>query len=495
MYTYLFFDDQKLFGRDNLVRRQGQPTLTSDAIYNDGICVTSIPGVFVLPLADGRWRMVYQGKCDETALHWCFAAISTDGIHFVPEDTRAVIQLQNRIADHQVLEPYDAEIACILQDPAAPADKRWKMLMCEYEHTRHRVLDKVYTSPDGLQWTLLEGACWNPTGTEPVTGAVYRPEKHDFCIYPRHIWGERRVGITTTADWMSYAPVQHCMQTDALDEPLAEMYGMPVFRYEDRYIGLPHIYGGLHSEYNSKFMGGTMKQQLAWSPDGEHWQRMLRTPFIDGESEAIAGAVGYPCKMTWPSAPWQMPDGEIRIAAAATRLEHGTAFKDLGGADVQEYRQDAPDCTAANTVSGRSGIHIYRLRRDGFVCLATDGDIPGTLLTREMLWQGGEVQVNLTAAHATLAVYESAVAGDAFGHGTPVPGYGHEDCVPFSGDDTAWQPSWDGKGLDALVGRTLSLELRLTDGRVYALRGDCLPMCNTDAMRWRLFGAVPPLRL
>lgn len=474
MYTYLFFDDQKLFGRDNLTRRYGQPTLTPDAVYSDGISTTPYPSCFVLPLEDGRWRLIYQGICPDYPTYPWFSAISTDGLHFVPEDTREMVKLEQRIADNQITDPLDGEIASIVKDPTAPADQRWKLLLAEYDFDAVHIHDSVYTSPDGLVWTLLEEACWNPYGTEPVGGAVYRPERGDFCIYHRHIWGERRVALTKTADWLHYTPMEYCLQADALDAPLDELYGMSVFRYEDRYIGFPHIYGENQSAANTKFTGGTMKPQLAWSPDGEHWMRSLRTSFLDGEREEIAQAAGHPCKMIFATSMWQMPDGELRILGVATQAEHGPAFRDLGGGK----------------------LHAYRLRKDGFVCLAAEGETPGTLMTRELLWQGGELQVNLRAARATLAVYVNDDPNDILGFCKPLSGYGHEDCEPFSGDDTDWTPRWrDDRGLKELTGRTLALELRLEQGEVYALRGACLPMCNTDALRWRRYGVLSLMRL
>lgn len=36
MKTQLFFDDQWLVGRDNLVRHYGRPELIQDSVYRDG---------------------------------------------------------------------------------------------------------------------------------------------------------------------------------------------------------------------------------------------------------------------------------------------------------------------------------------------------------------------------------------------------------------------------------------------------------------------------
>ena len=50
----------------------------------------------------------------------------------------------------------------------------------------------------------------------------------------------------------------------------------------------------------------------------------------------------------------------------------------------------------------------------------------------------------------------------------PVSGYGHDDCVPFCGDSTAWIPQFaNGRKIDDLKGNTLVFELRFTNGKVY----------------------------
>ncbi len=60
----------------------------------------------------------------------------------------------------------------------------------------------------------------------------------------------------------------------------------------------------------------------------------------------------------------------------------------------------------------------------------------------------------------------------------PVPGYTFAECQPFSGDDTAWRPVWQEQrtlgGLEG--GRALRIEVELNNARLYALRGDFVPM-------------------
>lgn len=68
------------------------------------------------------------------------------------------------------------------------------------------------------------------------------------------------------------------------------MYGMPSFEYKDYYVGLPLMYRGFEGVNNTKFQGGTMESELAYSFDGHHWQRGIRTPFItglDAQNEAV----------------------------------------------------------------------------------------------------------------------------------------------------------------------------------------------------------------
>ena len=83
MPKQLFFDDNGLFGKENVIRVGGKPTLT--ATYSDGVCSTDYCTGWAFRLDDGRWRLLYFGHGTAFAGMRLFAAISEDGVHFAPE--------------------------------------------------------------------------------------------------------------------------------------------------------------------------------------------------------------------------------------------------------------------------------------------------------------------------------------------------------------------------------------------------------------------------
>ena len=168
-------------------------------------------------------------------------------------------------------------------------------------------------------------------------------------------------------------------------------------------------------------------------------------------------------------------DGKVYFYGSVSEQEHGPAFH--------------------NPQNGK--IAVYSMREDGFISLATENPKQtASVITREKLWQSGELHINLKAKKATLGVFvtddSEMVEGNVLGFARPIEGYRHEDCVPFSGDSTDWAPEYkSGKKIEELKGKTLVFELRLEDGEVYSLSGDYTDLFNTQAARYRYLNVLP----
>lgn len=473
MYKYLFFDDQKLWRRNGLVRKMGHPRPIADSVYFDGHCTTDWPTPHVFRMDDGKYRMIYEGSEKDGSMH-CFIAVSEDGIHFEPQDVTSEIFLENRVAVNEIMPlGYGTELAAMIEDNVNDPSERYKLLITR-DHNSITVGD-LYVSADLVHWTLVEGVNWNRSKTEPVVGCFYNKHHECFTITLRPYCGDRRVGYVETKDWRTYTSHELCLQTDSLDEPLDEIYGMPAFEYEGRYIGFPLVYHGFKVMLHSKFWGGTMKPQLAYSWDGRHWQRTLREPFMDGVCKECEEAYGWNNYMLWPMSMLQTEEGNLRIYAGASGYEHGDSFR----------------------IWGKGRIGAWELRKDGFMALTTESpEKAGLLNTRENIWHSGELHVNLQAAKATMAVYETY--DDETGRELlrQLEGYNHEDCIPFTGDSTDWVPCFkSGKTLDELSGKTVALEIKLEDGSVYSMTADCTPLMNWQGIHYRLYDGMTPERV
>ena len=464
MKKQLFFDDNKLFSKENVVRKYGRPTLINT--YNDGISSTDYATGYVFRLDNGKYRMLYMAHSEKYDGIKLFSAISDDGVEFSPEKL-----FNNKEYAHEIMSLKGGhEVGFIYEDKYCDdQNERYKLLMSEHDGENLCVNDAIFTSPDLISWKRKEGVFWGD-GTEPLVSVFYNKHKKAHTIIERPFWGVRYAGFKETKDWKSFTDYQPCLNVDSLDEDLSEVYGMFAFEYDGMYIGLPHLYRGLKSELNAKFFGGTMDTQLAYSYDGRYWNRSLREPFLSGLGEENSPIF----KMIWCFGMQQMEDG-VYLYASATELEHGPAFRNPG--------------------TGK--ILVYKLRNDGFVSLSSkEKDVESVIATREKIWHGGEAHLNLKAKKATVAVYitdeSENVGGNVLGFSHLAEGMGHEDCIPFSGDSTDWVPEYTtGKKVSELSGKTLVFELKFEDGEVYSFAGDFTDVYNTQGARFRKYGVIP----
>lgn len=455
----LFFDDKHLLLRENLKRICAQPQL--EAVYIDPVASTSagFPSVVRDPKT-GLYHMFYQGwlRGDKIVT---LAAASKDGLHFQPRSTARQAGITAPVCDHQLLAEMDGELALVFEDHHAPEDKRLKALVAVYNRPQMQVKNILFTSGDGIHWILEEGVRWNTRGAEPGAGCFYCEATESYILTQRPDWGVRRICIAETRDWQHFSDPELVLQADALDEPLTETYGMPAFAYDGWYIGFLWLYQPPQERGPVKYWKGKVHSQLTYSVNGRHFQRALRQPFIGN---------GDPASPTWgmvfPSALYTDAEGNLVVAASACRYEHGH-FADQGG----------------------GSIVFYRLRKDGFVALESTGG-PGLLCTRGLLTAGGELEINIEAPYseATCCIYT---------HGgiEPMPGYSHEDCIPFTGDSTKWVPSWkEGRTFSQLAGQVVYIEVKLNSGMLYSIRGQLTPMMVRDVDRYVKFGTIPDVR-
>jgi len=470
MNKQLFFDDMKFLIRDNLERAYGVPEVCS--VYSDGVSSTDYPEVFVFRLDDGRYRMIYAGKSiDGSYQHLkMFSAVSENGIDFVPEKLWDDPSAHGLMYSHEVMDIGNAEIGFIYEDNCCEKSERYKLLMFDAVFEEFDFHNDIYTSPDLLNWTKLEGVSWADEA-EPLVSVFYNKHKKCHVLVERPYWGTRRLGYKETTDWKTFTPWKNCMNVDAQDTALTELYGMFAFEYDGQYIGIPHLYRNHKSQRNAKYHDGVVDTQLAISYDGELWNRSLRKPFIGYGKEEFGGKV-YDKNLIWVFGIQRADSGDILLYAAESELEHGPAFRNPG--------------------SGR--IFVYKLRADGFIKLTTEDILNESVLaTREKIWNGGKLSVNLKAEKATLAVFYADDL-NTLAFNKPYPGLTHEDCIGFSGDSTMWIPEYkSGKSFDELIGKTVIFELKMKNGEVYSFSGNFTDIYNTQAARYRKCGIMPTI--
>jgi len=113
MKKQLFFDDNKLFGRNNVTRKYGKPQLVS--VYNDGACSTDYCTGYVFRLDNGKYRMLYFGHSNLFSGKKMFAAESCNGIDFTPECIHRNPSDCKKTFAHEIMD-IPSEVACIYED-------------------------------------------------------------------------------------------------------------------------------------------------------------------------------------------------------------------------------------------------------------------------------------------------------------------------------------------------------------------------------------------
>ena len=462
--TILFFDDQYLHRRENLLRHIGHPRLIS--VFQDPNLDPSwgYPSVFQDPHT-GRWRCMYQGQLDRKYLkpgqrtqHVAVAIESDDGVRWEIPDLSDKILIPNRLCPHQVLplERFHEWGPCFFDTQTENPAERVKAFVSYKEGTKgYNGRAPLYVSPDGISWKLIEGASWHPSGIDPAVSAFWNPIRESYVIAARPIWADRRISVYETRDWRTFSEPEVAIRTDAQDTPASEVYGMPIFPYESIFVGFLWIYHVTPVIDNPhKYIYGKVDCQLAYSYNGWHFQRALREQFLPN---AEPGEFGYGC--IYPSSMVITDDHKIRIYSSASKGEHAQIHS-------------SPDL-------GEGAILLHELRLDGFSYLESQGG-PGSFTTRPIFFRGENLTLNVQVPQGEVRVQITDPDGK------PHDGYTFEDCIPFTGDDLFWSPKWrDNKSASEFVEKVVRLEVQLFNGRLYSLRGDVTPLQLMDFRRFR----------
>lgn len=467
--TILFFDDWYLSRRENLVRHLGSPKLVPEGVFEDPYMNLSwaYPTVFRVPERE-CWRCLYQAHSHDQRYCLALIAESKDGVGWEVLNLSKKIPLADRVHPHQVLSSvnFGEWGSCYVDERAEDPAERIKGFVV-YHTDQYHLKTRLIVSPDGLSWREVEGVKWTPDRLAPDPGiaAFWNHIRNSYVITLRPTWTDRRVALVETKNWHSFTEPELALQPDALDTPLAECYGMPVFPYEGIFVGLLWLFhptpgADEHFKFYHKYLHGKVDCQLTYSRNGWYFQRTLRELFFSNEDpDQFGGGCIYPSSM--------LVDDEkrIRIYSSASKPEHGIVRKSSGA------------------------ILLHKLRLDGFMYLESRGG-PGLLGTRPLYWRGGEVQLNVEVPWGEVRVQVTDPDG------LPLENYKFEDCAPFTGDELFWEPQWQGRRrMSALSGKLIRLEARMNNARIYAIRGNFLPLVASEAWRFEHYSEEPESRL
>jgi len=213
-----------------------------------------------------------------------------------------------------------------------------------------------------------------------------------------------------------------------------QLYSLAAVAYESLMIGMHQIHRGPKNEVCEK--GGFPKLtdlELGFSRDGFHWDRPDRRGFIRAERNSGAWDRGYVHTTT----------GVFVIQEDRLVFPYCAYSGDAGGGRRDMY--------------GGGAVGLASLRRDGFASMDA-GEMPGTLTTRLVRFQGSHLFVNVDAAKGGLRVDVLDAGGQVLATS--------ETTV---GDATKVRVQWQkGFGLGTLNKTPVRFRFHLTNGSLYS---------------------------
>ena len=217
---------------------------------------------------------------------------------------------------------------------------------------------------------------------------------------------------------------------------------MPVFRYEGLYIGLPTYFesSGRIPEPRGN-QDGISSPKLVSSRDLRSWTRVGdRSHFIP--ISEIGGDALDTGQILATSHPIRRGD-ELWFYYSGFDVRHRPNVAKV----IDEYR---------------GGIHLAKLRLDGFVSLRGDS-AESFVDTRPLLIEGRRLLIN----GVTEAGKISAEITDASGRHA-LPGWSREECTTVTGDQLAAELVWAGRELSELEGKKVRIRFYLENADLYS---------------------------
>ena len=444
--------------------------LETDRSWEGNAC-----GHFTVFQDDGRYRMYYRGShfvTGETLTRphrevVCYAE-SLDGIHWY-RPSLGLVEFEGSKANNIILDqlPIGGTVHNFVPfkdaNPAAAPDARYKAVS---RGSPERGL-YAWKSPDGIHWDLMADrpvitkgyfdsqnlAFWDPVRREY---REYHREFRKIAGLPEGKRGIRDILTGASQDFLNWTEPVWLSYPGAPDEELYTNQILPYYR-------APHILLGFPSRYI----------ELGWSdsmralPELEH--RRLRAAVHIRYGTALTEGLFMAGRDRISFRRWQ----EAYIRPGLRPVDnwvYADNFQNWGIVETRSHIEGAPNelSVYANESYWRgkgTKLRRYTLRVDGFVAV-TAPMAGGEIVTRPLVFQGGRLTLNFsTSAAGSIRVELQDAAG------TPLDGFGLDDCSVIFGDELEREVRWKGgPDVSSLAGRPVRLRFELKDADLFALR-------------------------
>lgn len=435
---------------------EGNPVIRADrATDGKSIQVRTAPS---WDEREKQWKVWYFRLGDDHGGGAGYAT-SKDGIHW-EKPALGVVEISGNRENNVVTVKDDpkAFLQHVFIDPAAPADRRYKGMIGPVDR-------KPVVSADGLVFTRLNVPA---IPSQDESHLIWDDLQRQYIMTVKHNgpFG-RSVYLCLSKDFETWSDPVLIYHADSVDQALGEqhireiesnprmwrptintpkeynteIYNLPVFVYEGLYVGLPTYFessGRVPLPIGNQ--DGTNSVKLVCSRDLRAWTRVGNRQHFIPISELNHGG---------------LDTGQILAAAPPIRMGDELWFY-YSGLDVR-YRPHTPDRRGEY----HGGIHLAKLRRDGFVSMRA-GAAGGFLDTRPVKINSGRLFVNARIAGELRAEITDRSGRDV------LPGWGMDRCTAVTGDQVRAELSWKGRHLKELAGQNFRIRFHFKDADFYS---------------------------
>lgn len=428
----LFVDDFLIDGLGGAAeRRLHHPTPREVVLKLDKPWEGETSAYFALVKDGDRFLLYYRGYAGSgSAGQVCCVAESTDGIHFNRIEA-GLFEFEGSKENNIVWKGVGGHNFTPFLDtnPSAPADERFKAM--GYSHQGKGL--GVFASPDGIRWReLLDQPAIVDGAFDSQNVAFYDTERKlyvDFHRKGRN--GVRDIMTCTSKDFRTWTDPVFVEYGDTRHEHLYTNGIRPYPRAPHLYLGFPARFVPTRTKIADRKEPGVSDALLMSSRDGIHfdrWSQAFIRPSL--EPEVWTDRNNFPAWGLAETAP-----GEWSIYW------------------TEHYRHP--------------GMRLRRgtIRTDGFVSLHSGG-APGEMLTRPMVFEGSQLQINY-ATDATGWMRFELCDED----GKAIEGFSLYESAVLFGNEIEGKVAWtSGADLTSLARRPVRLRIRMENADLYSLR-------------------------
>lgn len=443
--------------------RLNHPVAREVCIVFDEPWEGSASAAYVSVFQDGGvYRMYYRGLQYDTAegkaTHpyppvICYAE-SDDGITW-RKPRLGICEFRGSRENNIVYDgPGAGEFAVFTDDnPAAPPDARYKMLLAEYQKGL-----KVLKSADGLHWVPLSDQPVITKGAfDSQNLAFWDSVRGQYRAYFRVFRrGHRDIDTATSGDFVHWSEPEPLDYMGAPDVQLYTNVVKPYYRARHIYVGLPTRYVERRWSPSIEALPNLEHRRLRASASERYGTAVTETVLMMSRDGRVFRRWEEAFVRPGPETPetWKYGDCYAAWHVVETASHIPGAARELSLYVSEGYWTDRA-----------SWLRRYTLRLDGFASVWAPMS-GGEIVTRPLIFQGSRLAINFSSSAAGGVRVE--VQG-ADGH--PLEGLFLQDCHEVFGDSVQRVVAWkSGTDLSRLAGQPVRLRFVLRDADLYSMQ-------------------------